>query len=225
MSVTVILPALNEAESIGQVLAAIPRDEVDEIVVVDGGSTDDTVAISEAAGARVVCEPRRGYGLACEQGVAAAGSDILVFLDADGANDPGQIGKVVAPILAGQADLVLGSRLRGTIAPGAMPWHQRFGNWLAATLIAHLYHIRVSDLGPFRAIRREALLGLGMQDLQYGYPTEMIVKAARQGLRVVETPVSYHPRLGGRSKVSGTVRGTVRATYGILRTIFRYAWR
>jgi len=225
MSVTVILPALNEAESIGQVLAAIPRDGVDEILVVDGGSTDDTVAISEATGARVVCEPRRGYGLACEQGVAAAWSDILVFLDADGANDPGQIGQVVAPILAGQADLVLGSRLRGTIAPGAMPWHQRFGNWLAATLIARLYHIQVSDLGPFRAIRREALLGLGMQDLQYGYPTEMIVKAARKGLRVVEIPVSYHPRLGGRSKVSGTVRGTVRATYGILRTIFRYAWR
>jgi len=220
LSVAVIIPALNEEESIGQVLAAIPTDVIDEIIVVDGGSRDDTVAIAQAGGARVVHEPQRGYGRACATGAAAAQGDVVLFLDADGADDPAQIPDLLAPILGGQADMVLGSRLAGEIAPGAMPWHQRFGNWLAARLIRHLYGLPLTDLSPFRAVRRELLLRLEMKEMTYGWPTEMIVKAARRGWRVVEMPVRYRPRLGGRSKISGTVRGTALATYYILWTIF-----
>jgi glycosyltransferase involved in cell wall biosynthesis len=223
LSVSVVIPALNEGASIGQVLAAIPRDKVEEIIVVDGGSTDDTAAIARAADARVIHESRRGYGRACAAGVAAADGDILLFLDADGADDPAQIPDLLAPILAGEADVALGSRLAGKMAPDAMPWHQRFGNWLAAQLIRWLYGLPLTDLSPFRAIRRESLLALGMEEMTYGWPTEMIVKAARTGWRIVEVPVHYRPRSGGRSKISGTVRGTVLAAYHILRAIFRYA--
>ena len=223
MSVTVIIPALNEEESIGQVLAAIPAGVADEIIVVDGGSSDGTVAVAQAGGARVIHEPRRGYGRACAAGVAAARGDVVLFLDADGADDPSQIPDLLAPILNGRADMMLGSRLAGEIAPGAMPWHQRLGNRLAAWLISRLYGLPLTDLSPFRAVRRELLLGLEMEEMTYGWPTEMIVKATRRGWRVVETPVRYRPRLGGRSKISGTVRGTALATYYILRTIFRYA--
>jgi glycosyltransferase involved in cell wall biosynthesis len=222
LSISVIIPALNEEESIGRVLAAIPTGVADEIIVVDGGSDDGTVAIARAGGARVLHEPRRGYGRACAAGVVAARSDIVLFLDADGADDPGQIPDLLASILAGQADMVLGSRLAGEIAPGAMPWHQRFGNWLAAWLIRHLHGLPLTDLSPFRAVHRELLLGLEMEEMTYGWPTEMIVKAARRRWRVVETPVRYRPRLGGRSKISGTVRGTALATYHILWTIFRH---
>jgi len=223
LSVAVIIPALNEEESIGQVLTAIPVGVADEIIVVDGGSSDDTVAIARAGGARVVHESRRGYGRACAAGVAAARGEVVLFLDADGADDPVQIPNLLAPILDEQADMVLGSRLAGEVAAGAMPWHQRFGNWLAAGLIRILYGLPLTDLGPFRAVSRELLLGLEMEEMTYGWPTEMIVKAARRGWRVVETPVRYRPRLGGRSKISGTVRGTALATYYILWTIFRYA--
>ena len=225
MSVAGVSPALNEEESIGQVLAAIPAGAVDEIIVVDGGSSDGTVALAEAAGARVVHQPRRGYGRACASGVAAASSDVVVFLDADGADDPTQLPDLLAPILAGQADLVLGSRLAGERTPDAMPWHQWFGNWLAAWLIRRLYGLPLTDLSPFRAVGRQPLLRLEMEDMTYGWPTEMIVKAARAGWQVAEIPVRHRPRLGGRSKISGTVRGTVLATYHILRTIFCYAQR
>ena len=225
MSVAVIIPALNEAESLGQVLAEIPAAVDDEVIVVDGGSSDGTVEIARAGGARVVSEVRRGYGRACAAGVAVAKGDVVLFLDADGADDPGQIPDLLAPILAGQADMVLGSRLAGEIAPGAMPWHQRFGNWLAARLICRLYGLPLTDLSPFRAVSRELLLGLELEDMTYGWPTEMIVKAARRGWRPVETPVRYRPRLGGHSKISGTVRGTALATYHILWTILRHAKR
>jgi glycosyltransferase involved in cell wall biosynthesis len=224
LSVSVVTPALNEAESIGAVLAAIPRDGVQEIIVIDGGSTDDTATIARAADACVIHEPRRGYGRACAAGAAAARGDVLVLLDADGADDPVQIPDLLAPILAGEADLVLGSRLAGDMAPDAMPWHQQLGNRLAARLIRWLYSLPLTDLSPFRAIRRESLLELGMEEMTYGWPTEMIVKAARKRLRIVEVPVGYRPRAGGHSKISGTVRGTVLAAYYILRTIFRYAW-
>ena len=223
MSVTVIIPALNEEENVGQVLAGIPADVVDEILVVDGGSSDGTVAVAQAEGARVVHEPRRGYGRACAAGVRAASGDIVLFLDADGADDPSQIPDLLASMLGGRADMVLGSRLAGKIAPGAMPWHQRFGNQLAAWLIRRLYGLPLTDLSPFRAVDRELLLGLEMEEMSYGWPTEMIVKASRRGWHVVEIPVRYRPRMGGRSKISGTVRGTALATYYILRTIFRHA--
>ena len=229
MSVTVIIPALNEEESIGQVLTNIPANVVDEILVVDGGSSDGTVAVARTGGARVVHEPRRGYGRACAAGVRAASGNIVLFLDADGADDPSQIPDLLAPMLGGRAGMVLGSRLAGEIAPGcllsagAMPWHQRFGNQLAAWLIRRLYGLPLTDLSPFRAVGRESLLGLEMEEMSYGWPTEMIVKASRRGWHVVEIPVRYRPRMGGRSKISGTVRGTALATYYILRTIFRYA--
>ena len=220
LSVTVIVPALNEAESIGRVLAAIPAGDVDEVIVVDGGSSDTTVAIARASGASIVHEPRRGYGRACAAGVVAAKGDVVVFIDADGADDPGQIPDLLSPILAGRADMVLGSRLAGKMASGAMPWHQRMGNQFAAWLIRRLYGLSLTDLSPFRAVGRELLQELAMVEMTYGWPTEMIVKAARRGWRLVEIPARYRPRLGGRSKISGTARGTVLATYYILRTIF-----
>jgi glycosyltransferase involved in cell wall biosynthesis len=152
LSVTVIIPALNEEESVGQVLASIPADVVDEILVVDGGSSDRTVAVAQAGGARVVHEPRRGYGRACAAGVRAASGHIVLFLDADGANDPSQIPDLLAPLQTGPAGMVLGSRLAGEIAPGAMPWHQRFGNQLAAWLIRRLYGLPLTDLSPSSTI-------------------------------------------------------------------------
>jgi len=223
LTVTVIIPALNEEESIGQVLATIPAGAVGEILVVDGGSSDRTVAIAQGHGARVIHEPRRGYGRACAAGVDAAQGDVVLFLDADGADDPAQIPDLLAPLHAGQADMVLGSRLAGKLAPGAMPWHQRSGNRLAAWLIRHLYGLPLTDLSPFRAVDRELLLGLNMEEMTYGWPTEMIVKAAQRGWRVFEIPTHYRPRIGGRSKISGTLRGSTLATYYILWTIFRHA--
>lgn len=223
MSVTAIIPALNEAECIGAVLDALPDTTIDEVIVVDGGSTDGSVEIAQDAGARVLHEPRRGYGRACATGLAAAEGDVVLFLDADGADDPAHIPDLLAPILDGTADLALGSRLAGGIARRAMPWHQRFGNWLSAALIRRLYGIRLTDLAPFRAARRERLLELELVEMTYGWPTEMIVKAARAGWRIVEVPVRHRPRFGGRSKISGTVRGTVLAAVHILRAIARHA--
>ncbi len=228
LSVSVVIPALNEEASIAVVLAAVPPDAVDEVIVVDGGSSDRTVEIAQAGGARVIREPRRGYGRACVTGISAAAGDVIVLLDADGADDPMQIPDLLAPILAGRADMVLGSRLAGELASDAMlrhamPWHQHFGNWLAARLIRRLYGLSITDLSPFRAVDREKLLALGMGEMTYGWPTEMIVKAARCGWRVIELPARYRPRLGGRSKISGTLKGTLLATIYILWTIFRYA--
>jgi glycosyltransferase involved in cell wall biosynthesis len=223
MSISVIIPALNEEESIGRVLTAIPTEGVDEVILVDGGSSDDTVPIARSFGAHVIVEPRRGYGRACATGLAAAHGDIVVFLDADGADDPAHIPYLCAPILEGQADMVLGSRLASAIPAGAMPWHQRFGNWFSARLIRRLYGLPLTDLSPFRAVDRHQLVGLGVEDMTYGWPTEMIVKAARRKWRILEISVPYRPRIGGRSKISGTVRGTVLATYHILRTILRYS--
>jgi glycosyltransferase involved in cell wall biosynthesis len=228
LSVAVVLPTLNEEASIGAVLAAIPAAAVDYVIIVDGESADATVPIAQAAGAQVVSEPRRGYGRACATGLAtaaAAGADVVIFLDADGADDPAHIPDLLAPILSGQADMVLGSRLAGDLDPTAMPGHQHFGNCLSAWLIHRLYRLPLTDLGPFRAVDLHKLLQLSMVEMTYGWPTEMIVKAARAGWRVVEIPVRYRPRIGGRSKISGTFRGTVLATYHILVTIFRHAWR
>ena len=221
MPVSVIIPALNEAESIGHVLGGIQLQPVDEVIVVDGGSSDDTVSIAQTNGARVVHEPRRGYGRACASGVAAAKNEILVFLDADGADDVRRILELAGPVEKGAADMVLGSRLAGEIMPNAMPWQQRFGNLLSAWLIRRLYGIPITDLSPFRAVEQAKLLQLGMQEMTYGWPTEMIVKAARKGWTILEIPVQHRPRFGGRSKISGTVRGTFLAGYYILRTILR----
>jgi glycosyltransferase involved in cell wall biosynthesis len=229
----VIIPALNEAGNVGRLVTEvleILRGDLDQgepgrVFVVDNGSGDETASEARAAGAYVVLEPRQGYGYACAAGVAAAGdAEVLVFLDGDYSSLPSELPRVLAPILADEADLVLGSRVLGHIAPGAMLPHQRFGNWLAARLMSFLYGIAVTDLGPYRAVRHSLLAELEMCEMTYGWPTEMMVKAAKRRARIVEVPVSWFPRQAGRSKVSGTVRGTVLAAWYILGVTLRYAW-
>lgn len=223
--VVVIIPALNEAGNIYQLVQAVHATASVEVVVVDNNSTDSTAREARQAGARVVREDRRGYGYSCAAGAAqAAQADILVFMDGDGSFLPSELPLLLAPVLNGAAGLVLGSRELGRIAAGAMPSHQRFGNWLVSRLMNALYGLSVTDLGPYRAIRRQVLAELNMQEMTYGWPTEMMVKAARRGVRIVEVPVSYHSRRSGRSKVSGTLRGTLLAAWSILRVTFRYAW-
>lgn len=225
MYTAVIIPALNEAECLPRLIAAIPHlpgDQID-VIVVDNGSTDATASVARDAGAQVASEPRRGYGFACSAGVAATGAvDTFVFLDGDYSSDPAEMPALLEPLRADRADLVLGSRLRGGRQAAMLP-HQRFGNWLTAVIMRRLYGLRITDLSPYRAIRADVLAALNMREMTYGYPTEMIVKAARSRARIVEVPVSHHPRLAGRSKVSGTLRGSVLAAYFILRTTFKYA--
>jgi glycosyltransferase involved in cell wall biosynthesis len=227
LNVAIIIPARNEEVPLPGVIAEIPPQLSDLVVVVDNGSIDRTAGVAREAGALVVREARAGYGYACAAGIRTAvkhGAELLVFLDGDGSFDPAQIPELVAPIEAGQADLVLGSRPAGGMEPGSMPAHAQFGNWLVARLMRLLYGLLVTDLGPFRAIRVDLLARLGMREMTYGWPTEMMVKAARLGARVVEVPVRYRVRRGGRSKVSGTLRGTVLATYFILFVTLRYAF-
>lgn len=218
-----MIPALDEEQAIGLVVGEV-RPLVAEVMVVDNGSRDRTADVARAAGARVVVEPRRGYGQACLTGIAALGgtADVIVFLDGDHSDHPAQLPDLVAPILSGQADMVIGSRTRGRAAPGSHPWHAVAGTRFCVALMNLLIGTRASDLGPFRAITGTALAALDMRDRNYGWTVEMQVKARRAGLRVAEVPVDYRPRIG-RSKVSGTVAGTVRAAAKILGTIVRYA--
>jgi glycosyltransferase involved in cell wall biosynthesis len=230
-AIVVIIPALNEAGNIRQLVEEVRRTLPAHVIVADNGSTDDTAAQATAGGALVVHEPRRGYGYACAAGVrhagvqqaAEVGPEVLAFLDGDYSFLPSELPLLVAPLFAGQADLVLGSRTLGRMDPGAMPPQQRFGNWLTARLLRLLYGLQVTDLGPYRAIRADLLARLDMNEMTYGWPTEMLVKAARLHARIVEVPVSYHVRRSGRSKVSGTVRGTVLAARYILGVTIRYA--
>ena len=222
MNVSLIIPVLNEAACIGALLAELPPAVAHEILVVDNGSTDATAAIARGAGVRVVSEPRRGYGYACAAGAAAASGELLVFMDGDGSFVPEQIALLVGAIAAG-ADLALGTRMQGGMVAGAMPPHQLHGNRLVAWLVRRIYGVPLTDLGPFRAIRRSLLGQLDMRERTYGWPIEMIVKAARQGATIVELPVGYRPRFAGQSKVGGTVRGTVLATYRILSVTLRYS--
>jgi glycosyltransferase involved in cell wall biosynthesis len=229
--IDVIIPAYNEARSIGRVLAEIPRDWIREIVVVDNASTDDTAGAARAAGATVLREDRPGYGYACLRGMAHCYARpaeeqpaIIVFVDGDYSDYPEELPQLVQPILTDGADMVIGSRALGHREPGSMLPQQIFGNWLATTLLRRLYGAQFTDLGPFRAIRADALRRLDMQDKTYGWTVEMQLKAARQGLRSTEVPVRYRRRIG-ISKVSGTVKGTLGAGYKILWTIFKYARR
>ncbi len=225
MQTFVIIPALNEAACIGDVVRETLWQNVAHVIVVDNGSTDDTARVARDAGAFVVSESRRGYGYACAAGVRAArDAEVLVFMDADASFLPSELPRLLEPLKNNRADLVLGSRVLGSIEAGAMPPQQKFGNALIAFLVRALYGIPLTDLGPYRAVKRELVDSLQIQEMTYGYPTEMIVKAARKHARIVEAPVSYHVRRGGESKVSGTVRGTILAGYRLLTVTLRYAW-
>ena len=225
MRVSVIIPTHNEAQAIGRVLADLPSDLVTEIIVVDSNSTDGTPDLARSMGARVIQEPRRGYGRACLTGLAnAQNPEVVVFLDGDYSDRPSELPMLLAPIIEGRADITLGSRLGNKNNPGALPWHQSFGNRFAASLIRLLYGVRISDLGPFRAGRADVLRALALEEPTYGWAVEMILKGAIAGFRIVEVPVSYHPRIG-QSKISGTVKGTLGAAWFILSRIVRYYFR
>jgi glycosyltransferase involved in cell wall biosynthesis len=223
--VSVIIPTHNEAQSIGRVLADLPADIVAEVLVVDSNSTDGTREIATKMGARVLHEPRRGYGRACLTGVANANSpDVVVFLDGDYSDRPTELPLLLTPILEDRADITLGSRLGKQSIHGALPWHQVFGNRLAAGLIRILYGLKISDLGPFRAARADVLRALTLEETTYGWAVEIILKGTLGGFRIVEVPVSYYPRIG-KSKISGTLKGTVGAAWFILSLIVRYYFR
>lgn len=225
MRVSVIIPTHNEAQAIERVLADLPSDLTTEVIVVDSNSNDGTPDIAARMGARVVQEPRRGYGRACLTGLVTANSpDIVVFLDGDYSDRPSELPIVLAPIIEGRADITLGCRLQKRRSAGALPWHQEFGNRLAASLIRLLYGVQISDLGPFRAGRANVLSALTLEETTYGWAVEMILKGALAGFCVVEVPVSYHPRIG-KSKISGTVKGTLGAAWYIVSLIVRYYFR
>ncbi len=224
--ICVIIPAFNEQDAIGEVIKEIPKNLINEIVVVNNASTDKTAVVAKASGATVLHEQIPGYGRACLKGIeylkqSERKPDIIVFLDGDHSDYPEELAQVIKPILDQQADLVIGSRALGNREHGSMMPQQIFGNWLATRLLKLFYNVKFTDLGPFRAITYTKLLELNMQDKNYGWTVEMQLKAAKNGLRCVEVPVRYRKRIGF-SKVSGTVKGSVMAGYKILYTIFRY---
>jgi glycosyltransferase involved in cell wall biosynthesis len=223
--ISVVVPALNEEEPIAEVVRSVARQRVDEIIVVDNGSTDGTSEQAHSAGARVVKEPRRGYGRSCRAGVNAVSpeTDIIVFLDGDGSDCPDLMHRLVDPIVAGTHDFVIGSRVRGNCEPGSMNTQQRLAGRMAGLLLGLLYGVRYTDMCPFRAIRRGALEQLGMREETYGWNLEMQMRAAQARLRILEVPVDHRRRTGGESKVSGTFQGTLQAGLRILATFVRVA--
>jgi glycosyltransferase involved in cell wall biosynthesis len=213
VKVNVVIPALNEARAIGRVVRAVPVGSVDRVIVVDNGSTDATAEEALAAGASVVEEPIRGYGAACLAGArAAAEADIIVFMDGDYSDDPAELPSLLSPLARDEADLVVAHR---KLEKGSMPWHARFGNRLIVHLLRGLHHVPLEDLGSFRAIKKEVLFALKMKQMTFGWPVEMVVKAARKGYRMRSVPVRYRRRLG-TSKVSGSLRGSILAAYYML---------
>ncbi len=225
--IDVIIPAYNEEQSIGKVLADIPKDWVREIIVCNNASTDNTIAVAEAGGATVLTEMQKGYGIACLKGMRyieakpkATQPDIVVFIDGDYSDHPDELPNLVRPILEEGMDMVIGSRALGNMENGAMQPQQIFGNWLATNLIKLFYSYEFTDLGPFRAVHWERLLAMQMKDEDFGWTVEMQVRAAKMGLKCTEVPVTYRRRIG-ISKVSGTIRGTILAGYKILWTIFK----
>jgi glycosyltransferase involved in cell wall biosynthesis len=222
MKISVVIPTLNEAQAIGEVVASVPKDKVTQIIVVDNGSIDGTAERAIAAGAQVTHEPRRGYGSACLAGAKAArGSDIIVFLDGDRSDDPRQLDLIAAPLIQKRADLTIGSRIGGELERGSMPLHGRLGNRLIVLILRGLYGVRITDIGSFRAIRTRALFNLNMEQMTYGWPVEMVVKAARKGLRIKSIPIRYRRRIGV-SKVTGTLRGSFLAAYYMFLVPLKY---
>ena len=224
--VSIIIPALNEAESIGHVVAEMPWDQIAECIVVDNGSKDDTAEIAHSAGARVITSPR-GYGSACLAGSIAANpaSDILVYMDGDGSDVIADLPRLVGPIAAGDADFVIGSRIKGNREAGSMLPSQVFAGRLVGTLLRVFQGVHYTDMGPFRAIRRSALEAMGMSELTYGWNLEMQIKAVQQGLRIREITVDYRRRIGGVSKVSGDWKASVKAAARILEVLWRVGMR
>jgi len=222
--VALIIPALDEEHAIGALLEAIDRTVVRDVIVGDNGSRDATGDVARSRGAQVVRIEERGYGAACAGALAALAADIdvVLFMDADGSDDPAEIPLVLEPVLSDRADLAIGSRALGVVERGALTPQQRFGNWLATRLIARIYGHRYTDLGPFRAIRRDLLDRIGMRDRRYGWTVEMQIRALQLGARVVEVPVRYRRRVG-KSKISGTVAGVMKAGWWIIWTIVKYA--
>lgn len=223
--VSVIIPALNEAASIVGVLSEMPGD-VFEVIVVDNGSTDGTGLLAQQAGAKVVREPIPGYGRACAAGAYAAhrSSEVLAFLDGDGSDDPSLLPQLLAPILSGEYDFVIGSRIRGVRERGSMSAPQLFAGKVAGFIMGLLYGVHYTDMCPLRVIRRSAFLSLEMREQTYGWNVEMQMKAAHKKMRILELPVAHRVRSGGVSKVSGSLEGTMRAAGRILETIAHVAW-
>jgi glycosyltransferase involved in cell wall biosynthesis len=225
MTVALVIPVIDEGETIFDVVRAVPANLVGEVIVVDGGSRDQTVARAREAGARVLVEPRSGYGGACHAGARAASADcsIVAFIDGDGSDDPAELPRLVEPIVSGAADFVIGSRSRGSREAGSMGRHQLLAGHLAGIAMRTLYGVRYTDMCPLRAIRRDALEKLDMRERSYGWNLEMQMRAARAGLRVLELPVRHRNRAGGASKVAGSLRGTLRASWQLATTFVRIA--
>jgi glycosyltransferase involved in cell wall biosynthesis len=225
LGVAVVIPTLDEAESIAAVVTEIPPGRVREIIVVDGGSRDGTADVAAAAGARVVLAGQPGYGWACSLGVAAASPEckIIVFMDGDGADRGDLMACLVEPVCNGSADFVIASRARGEREPGSMNWHQLLAGYLAGLGTRAFYGVRYTDMCAYRAIRRDCLQSLDMREMTYGWNIEMQMKAARAGLRILEVPMPYRRRSGGKSKVAGSVRGSLRAAWRITATFLRVA--
>jgi glycosyltransferase involved in cell wall biosynthesis len=225
-TVAIVIPALNEEAALHQLLAEIPRNFAQWVIVVDNGSTDATAVVAQQAGAIVASEPIRGYGRACFKGFKTAcslGAEIVIFMDGDGSDDPADLPMMLKPVSDQNADLVIGSRVSDRAEHGAVPLQARLGNWLVSHLVSLLYGVQLHDIGSFRVVPCALLDALAMREKTYGWPVEMLVKAARAHYHIVELPIHYRRRSHGRSKVAGTLVGSIKAAYSLLTTTVRYA--
>ena len=223
--VAIVIPALNEEAAIHQLLAELPQDFAQWVLVVDNGSTDATATVVQQSGAIVVNEPVRGYGRACLKGFKTArslGAEIVIFMDGDGSDDPTDLPMMLRPITEGQADFVIGSRVSELVERGAVPAQARLGNWLVSRMIHLCYGVHLHDIGSFRVVRCSLMETIDMREMTYGWPVEMLVKAARAHYRILELPIHYRHRSHGRSKVAGTISGSIKAAYSMLSTTLRY---
>ncbi len=224
--VAIVIPALNEEAAIHQLLAELPQDFAQWVIVVDNGSTDATATVARNSGAIVANEPTRGYGRACLKGFKTAcnlGAEIVIFMDGDGSDDPTDLPMMLRPIIEGRADFVIGSRVSTSAERGAIPAQARLGNWLVSRMIRLLYGVHLHDIGSFRVVRSSLLETINMREMTFGWPVEMLVKSARAGYRILELPIHYRHRSHGRSKVAGTISGSIKAAYYMLSTTLRYA--